>query len=152
MEGSSKATDPHQALQLTAFQEVRKSDNRLEIDDDIGLPSDIWAVGRVMLALMNMETEEQIKKGAYGENDEPAFFHGVGDTYGESLCEIVRMCLEKETAKRPSAMKLWKTIHGRVATMYGLRGTPASILKLQPGPPGELLRYPNYAAGLTVFT
>lgn len=152
MEGSSKFIDSHRGLQLTAFQEVRKSDDRLQIDNDIGLPSDIWAVGRVILALMNMETEQEIKQGVYGEDDQPVFFDHVEETYGEPLCKIVRMCLEQEIAKRPSALKLWKLIHGIVATIYGLRGTTDGIMKLQPAPVGELLRYPNYVAGLTAFT
>lgn len=105
--------------------------------------SDIWAIGRTILCMMNCEYGASVEKFTFkSPGDYPDYAEGVEEFYPEALREILTGCLDKDPDQRYSAKDLWEEIHVNVAALQGLSGDVNTILKLQNHEPeSELLLY-----------
>ena len=106
--------------------------------------SDVWAIGRVMLSLMNLlesrsgQDEEIAVLNFDSTADVPVDFTDAERRYPADLCKLVKACLQKMPDNRISVAELWTQIRLRVASFEGLRGLP---LKMGKGENDELLYY-----------
>lgn len=79
-----------------------------------GLPSaDIWSVGRVMLALANLE-RPKVPDTRFGQ-PQPTFFAGVRTLIPLRMAQIIEHCLQELPSNRPSCHQLWTAIQTEVA-------------------------------------
>ena len=98
-------------------------------DNPVTLKSDIWAVGRTILALMNLERGRDVK--AYRFNSEyelPEYYNDATEAfYPKDLRDLVELCLRDKPAERPDAMKLWEWIQEHVGKVIGRKWLPMKM-------------------------
>ncbi|EME83565.1 uncharacterized protein MYCFIDRAFT_215355 [Pseudocercospora fijiensis CIRAD86] len=107
----------------------------------ITLKSDIWAVGRTVLALMNLEKAADVQSYKFdSEYDLPDYHDEATEAYyPKDLRDLVELCLRDNPAERPDAMQLWARIQMHVGTVIrrswlpmkmGPRTSDESLLEL----------------------
>ncbi|CZT22160.1 uncharacterized protein RCC_08029 [Ramularia collo-cygni] len=108
-------------------------------NNPVSVACDIWAIGRIMLALMNRDPTTDITPHPYGSIPIiPPFAPGIEAYYPAELVRLVRACLEMDPADRIRIDVLWRDIHSAVASYVGLSGIP---LKARDGDVGEDIRF-----------
>lgn len=99
--------------------------------------ADVWVLGRVMLAMMNLERNPA--EHQFGSvPDMPAFAVGIEAYYPLELTVLVQACLVTDPNQRPSIGALWRNIHLEVASFVGLTGAAKKTLN---GDGTEILQY-----------
>lgn len=108
-DASSSHTGIGTACYRAPEQQVGAEIHRSSTNPGVCAASDLWAVARVMLSLMNLEPTSEVHPLHFeSEQDLPVFRPGVEDRYRGPLCDVVRHCLNKSSADRPSAAYIWK--------------------------------------------
>lgn len=89
---------------------------------DTSTASDVWAVGRVILSLMNGEPVRE--RYSYAAGDQlPTFTNGSDNQHGLFLADLVRNCLEPLPADRPTCIQLWNdVVHNTARTLDPVSG------------------------------
>lgn len=90
----------------------------------ISCASDLWAVGRVILTLMNLQLGKDVKACKFGVDQEVnegilAFGAGVEGRYSEILRGLVRACLQVRVEHRPDVEEVWQVIRQNVNAVVG---------------------------------
>lgn len=110
--------------------------------NDFGVKSDVWAIGRVMLSLMHLETGESLAQKPrfdfHSDTELPYIDKTRTRHYPEKLVDLVTSCLRKKPRKRPHISDLWEDVHREVASYVGLRGEP---VKTRPAQDREVLLF-----------
>lgn len=116
--------------------------------DGMSAKSDLWAVARIILSLMNLEECDDIRPFRFDSlDDQLEIKENLRNSYSELLCTTVTNMLKMESRDRPSAADVWDTIQHRVNTAFPPRGT----MKSGGAPAGEAPiyiapeRYANFA-------
>ncbi|PPJ51801.1 hypothetical protein CBER1_09129 [Cercospora berteroae] len=103
------------------------SDHSLYGDHEPSEASDIWSLGRVMLALANLD-KTNVKPFRFG-NAPPTYGRGVQDRLPPRMVALIDRCLETEPNDRIKCGVLWKNIQAQVATFKGPFGQPMKMKK-----------------------
>ncbi|KAF7191088.1 G2-specific protein kinase nimA [Pseudocercospora fuligena] len=94
----------------------------------IGPHSDIWAIGRIMLSLINLShVDDPMIPRWVGFTDFPSIREGAEVGYDQRLRDLVMNCLAPVPAARPSATELLRRIQIEVAPTTESPGAPRSI-------------------------
>ncbi|CAK1365128.1 hypothetical protein CB0940_08743 [Cercospora beticola] len=89
--------------------------------------SDIWSLGRVMLALANLD-KANVKPFRFGMAP-PTYGSGVQERLPPRMVALIDQCLETEPNDRIKCGVLWKNIQAQVATFKGPFGQPMKMKK-----------------------
>lgn len=81
---------------------------------------DIWVVGRIMLSLMNLQSDAIDQQELSSIPAIAAFAPGIEDFYGPDLCRFVRGCLASDPTQRINIRVLYRDLHTAVASYRGL--------------------------------
>lgn len=108
-----------------------------EHNHELTSATDIWAIGRIMLALMELPVRYPLPKIRYDDEDEGHVIVKARDqlvaTYGVELYDLVEKCLETTPEDRIAAQDLLRAIDRH------LRNIPVTLpLKLEEG---DVLEY-----------
>ncbi|EME46790.1 hypothetical protein DOTSEDRAFT_125401 [Dothistroma septosporum NZE10] len=102
---------------------------------------DVWSLGRVMLALMNLEDPVDVPELRFDEDDvapgpfndppdktsgkhDQSYYAGVKEYYPDEMRRLVERCLQMNPEDRVDPDTLWNEVHSHVAACKGLRGRP----------------------------
>jgi len=89
----------------------------LEVNHELSSATDIWAIGRVILALMELPTGRLPVVRYDGENEGRVDVQAKSQlvaTYGEDLCGLVEKCLEPTPEDRIRAQNLLRAIDRQI--------------------------------------
>lgn len=136
--GHGVGTHGYQAPELCRYPET----DYYYRQKNVTVQSDVWAIGRVMLSVLQLETVEELQRAGhfdfYSPGDAPEIDNSTASYYPEKLVGLVKRCLSKVPQNRPTIENVWKDVHREVASFMGLRGSP---LKRRPAEVGEVLAF-----------
>lgn len=72
---------------------------------------DVWSLGKVMIALMNLNLDYNVYQF---DDSEPSFSDGVATRYGPELCGLVQRCLNMDHNLRPSISEVRNIIRTEI--------------------------------------
>ncbi|KAM3424752.1 hypothetical protein BST61_g6736 [Cercospora zeina] len=108
--------------------------------------SEIWSLGRTIMALMNLEQDTPYKsrEGVIPDNDcskdPPTFNTQAEAAYPENLRNLVLQCLSKQPAGRPTPSGLWTAIQQEVTSLKYVEASGVSFLRPALSPEEEMAR------------
>ncbi|KAM3424751.1 hypothetical protein BST61_g6735 [Cercospora zeina] len=87
----------------------------------VTMKSDVWSVGRVIMALMSLEYQNGLMPFFRCSDQEPSFNQQCQAQYPLDLQKLVLRCLRRDPAQRPTPSGLWTEMQTAIQRWKGAR-------------------------------